>query len=294
MGERSGPAANPLDTQAPSPPPAPVPAWARASGRAGQGDPAVFRRRRASRCSTRICAATRPPPARCAPASRCRAPQPQPRSCASAPTRRAARPALRRRLTSSVPAAKLLRLWRDLAGRPPSLDPGRLARAAARARPGSAGPERPCVQPEGLRRGGRSGLSRRQGRRLRLLRSSRTPQRPKPKSLRYGCSTSRSPSGCAGRGPLPLIATKILDPGLRSDRRRAAEAGRPSLAEGRRGRDRPRRRLRPRPRRRSCPPRRDPDRRRAQTAVETGGQNRRPPARRRLRLAQPKRRARRR
>ena len=39
------------------------------------------------------------------------------------------------------PAARLLQLWRDLAGRPPSLDAGRLAAAAARARPGR-GPER--------------------------------------------------------------------------------------------------------------------------------------------------------
>jgi hypothetical protein len=30
------------------------------------------------------------------------------------------------------PAANLLSLWRDLAGRPPSLDPGRIGDAAAR------------------------------------------------------------------------------------------------------------------------------------------------------------------
>ena len=51
-----------------------------------------------SLCSTRPCAPTRPPPARCAPAWRFRAPPPPPRSCAlNADEARAARPALRRR-----------------------------------------------------------------------------------------------------------------------------------------------------------------------------------------------------
>ena len=41
----------------------------------------------ASLCSTPFCAAIRPPPGRCARASRCRAPRPPPRSCASTPTK---------------------------------------------------------------------------------------------------------------------------------------------------------------------------------------------------------------
>ena len=75
-----------------------------------------------SRCSTLSCAATRPPPGRCARASRFRAPPPPPRSCASTPTKRALRD-LRFAVGDALgPAAKLLSLWRDLAGRPPSLD----------------------------------------------------------------------------------------------------------------------------------------------------------------------------
>ena len=49
---------------------------------------------------------------------------------------RAARPALRRRRRRPGLRQSCCQLWRDLAGRPPSLDPGRLAAAAARARPG--------------------------------------------------------------------------------------------------------------------------------------------------------------
>ena len=59
-------------------------------------------------------------------------------------------------------------------------------RRGGAARPGSAGPERPRIQPEGLRRGGRSGL--RGGARPPLWPSppSRTPQPPKPKSSPFG------------------------------------------------------------------------------------------------------------
>ena len=154
-----------------------------------------------------------------------------------------------------------------LAGRPPSLDAEPARRRGGAARPGSAGPERPRIQPEGLRRGGRSGLRRRQGRRPGLLRLPGRPSGPIRNPCALGVRPASSPSGCAGRGPLPLIATKILDPGPAVPRRRpTAKAGRPSLAERRRGRDRARRRLRPRPCRRSLPPLQNPHRRRAQTA----------------------------
>ena len=94
----------------------------------------------ASRFSTPICAATRPPPGRCAPAWRCRAPPPPPKSCASTPTKRALRD-LRFAVGDPLgPAAKLLSLWRDLAGRPPSLDPGRIRRRGGAARPGLSDP----------------------------------------------------------------------------------------------------------------------------------------------------------
>ena len=183
------------------PPPAPVPAWARASGRAGEGDP-LF----AAGAGLALLDAflRRDPPCRR------RAPRPPgaeerrglaPRSCASTPTKARCATCASPSATSSGPPANLLSLWRDLAGRPPSLDPRPDRRRGGAARPGSAGPERPRIQPEELAQG-------------RAIRSpppprpppwrsppSRTPQPPKPKSSRSGCSTWSSPSGCAGRGP---------------------------------------------------------------------------------------------
>ena len=65
--------------------------WLRRLGRAAEGQGTAIRcfpPAPGSLCSTRICAATRPPPARCASASRCRR-QPQARECCvCGPTRR--------------------------------------------------------------------------------------------------------------------------------------------------------------------------------------------------------------
>ena len=62
---------------------------------------------------------------------RFRAPRPRPRSCASTPTKARCATCASPSATRSALPAKLLQLWRDLAGRPPSLDAGRLADAAA-------------------------------------------------------------------------------------------------------------------------------------------------------------------
>ena len=116
----------------PFPPPAPVPAWARASGRAGEGDP-LF----AAGAGLALLDAflRRDPPAAGALRSRLalherrglrQDPAPQRRRSARCAT--CASPSA----TPLGPAANLCSLWRDLAGRPPSLDPGRIADAAAR------------------------------------------------------------------------------------------------------------------------------------------------------------------
>ena len=81
----------------------------------------------ASRFSTPFCAAIRPPPARCA-----RRLALQSAAASAKILRLNADEGALRDLRFAVgdalgPAANLLRLWRDLAGRPPSLDPGRLA-----------------------------------------------------------------------------------------------------------------------------------------------------------------------
>jgi hypothetical protein len=95
------------------------------------------------------------------------------------------------------PAANLLSLWRDLAGRPPSLDPDRIGDAAARLDLGLANT---TALTESLLTHSRQGI--------RFLPpprppppcspTSRTLQRPYPKSWRSGHSTWSSPSGSAG------------------------------------------------------------------------------------------------
>ena len=210
-----------------------------------------------SPCSTPFCAATRPPPGRCAPAWRFRAPPPPPKSCASTPTQAALRD-LRFAVGDPLgPAANLLSLWRDLAGRPPSLDPGRIADAAARLDL--------AVDPNGLAASLKAcageGDPVSAAAKAAALAFSAFPDAP------AGRSRNPRPLGVRPRPrhPAALAAARAADrdensgpdPAL-AGRRSTAKAGRPSLAERRRRRDRARRRLRPRPRRRSCPPLRTP------------------------------------
>ena len=113
------------------PPPASVPAWARASGRAGEGDPLFA----AGAALALLDAALRhDPPA----AGTLRSRLALKSAAVSAKilrvnTDEAALRDLRFAVGDPLgPAANLLSLWRDLAGRPPSLDPGRIRDVAAR------------------------------------------------------------------------------------------------------------------------------------------------------------------
>ena len=123
-------AANRLDQQTFPSPPA-LPSWARASGRAGQGDPLFFA---GAGLALLDAVLGRDPPA----AGALRARLALQSAAASAKilrlnTHEGALRDLRFAVGEELgPAAKLLRLWRDLAARPPSLDPSRLAAAAAR------------------------------------------------------------------------------------------------------------------------------------------------------------------
>jgi hypothetical protein len=123
-------ASNPLGQQ-PFPPlaAAPVPSWARASGRAGQGDP-LF----AAGAGLALLDAflRRDPPA----ASALRQRLALTSAAASAKILRVnadegALRDLRFAVGDAGPAARLLRLWRALASRPTSLDPGRILDVAA-------------------------------------------------------------------------------------------------------------------------------------------------------------------
>ena len=109
---------------------APVPAWARASGRAGQGDPLFFAGAGLALLDAFL---RRDPP--CAGALRSRLALMSAAASAKILRLNADEGALRD-LCFAVgddpgPAAKLLRLWRELTARPPSLDAARLATVAA-------------------------------------------------------------------------------------------------------------------------------------------------------------------
>jgi hypothetical protein len=114
-----------------NPAPTPVPAWARASGRAGQGD-GLFAAG-AGLALLDACLRADPPQAG---ALRARLAL-QSAAVAAKILRLNVDAAALRDLRFAVgdplgPAANLLSLWRDGAGRPPSLDPGRIFDAAAR------------------------------------------------------------------------------------------------------------------------------------------------------------------
>jgi hypothetical protein len=112
-------------------PPSPIPAWARAGGRAGQGDPLFAAGAGLALLDAFLRAG---PPAGGALRSRLAL---QSAAASAKILRLNADAAALRDLRFAIgdprgPAAALLSLWRDGAGRPPSLDPGRIFDAAAR------------------------------------------------------------------------------------------------------------------------------------------------------------------
>ena len=167
-------------------------------GRAGRS--AVFRRRRArfarrlsARRPARRRGAARPPRASERRGLR-QDPAPQRRRS------RAARPPLRRRRPARARGEPLVALARS---RRPAAQPRPRPDSSTR-RPRldlAVDPNGLAAEPEGLRRGGRSGFGSRQGRRPGVL---RLPGRPSGRSRNpraLGVRHRHSPSGCAGRGP---------------------------------------------------------------------------------------------
>ena len=202
---------NTLERQA-FPPPAPVPSWARASGRAEQGDP-LF----AAGAGLALLDAflRRDPPGAGALRSRLALMS----AAASAKILRLnADEGALRDLRFAVgaelgPAAKLLTLWRDLAGRPPALNPDRLRDVAARL-------DLALPDPNGLASS------------LKACAGEGDPVSAATKAAAFAFSAFPDAPAADGEilalwvfdlaiairlrwpRPLPLIATKILDPSL--------------------------------------------------------------------------------
>jgi hypothetical protein len=205
-------AANPLAPQ-PFPPPV-APAWARARGRA-DGDPLFFVGAALALLDAFL---RRDPPS--AGALRARLALISAGACAKI-SRLSADEASLRDLRFAVgdepgSAAKLLRLWRDLAARPPSLDPSRLAAAAALL-------DLALPDPDGLA----SSLKACAGEgdpvssatKATAVAFSAFPDAPAAEAeiLAFCAFDLVIAVRLRWPRPLPLIATRILDPGIRSD-----------------------------------------------------------------------------
>jgi Protein of unknown function (DUF1403) len=196
-----------------APPPAAVPAWARAGGRAGQGEPLFFAG--AGLALLDACLRADPPAAG---ALRARVALQSAAACAKILRVNTDEAALRDlRFAVGDPlgsAATLLSLLRAGAGRPPSLDPGRIFDIAARLDL--------AVDPNGLAlslkacAGEGDPLSA--AAKAAALAFSAVPDAPAPPSeiLALWAFDITLAIRLRWPRPVPLIATKILDPTLRS------------------------------------------------------------------------------
>jgi hypothetical protein len=196
------------------PPPASVPAWARAGGRAGKGEPLFFAGAGLALLDAFL---RRDPPAASALRSRLALTS----AAASAKILRLnADEGALRDLRFAVgddpgPAARLLRLWRELASRPPSLDAGRLAAAAAAL-------DLALPDPNGLASSLKAGAAEGDpvsaaGKSAALVFSA-FPDGPAAEAeiLALWLFDLTIAVRLRWPQPVPLIATKILDPALRS------------------------------------------------------------------------------
>ena len=196
------------------PPPAPVPAWARASGRAGQGDPLFAAGAGLALLDAHL---RRDPP--WAGALRSRLALMSTAASAKIVRLNADAAALRDLRFAAGEAAgrsaRLLRLWRELAGRPPSLDPGRILAAAAAL---DLLTPNPNALAESLRervRGGEDPVSA--AAKAAASAFSAFPDAPAAEAEILALYAFDLALAIRLRWPrpLPLIATKILDPTLR-------------------------------------------------------------------------------
>jgi Protein of unknown function (DUF1403) len=223
-------AANPPD-QRRFPPPTALPSWARASGRAGEDS--LF----AAGAALALLDAVlrREPP--CAGALRARLALHS--AAASAKilrlnTHEGALRDLRFAVGDAGPAARVLQLWRELAGRPPSLAPNRFAAAAARLDlavdpNGLASSLKACAgEGDPVSAAGKSAA----------LAFSLFPDAPAAEAeiLALWLFDLAIAVRLRWPRPVPLIATKILDPALRppdgSPRPRPGDRAWPSAAAG--------------------------------------------------------------
>jgi hypothetical protein len=211
-----------------------IPSWARASGRAGEGDPLFFA---GAGLALLDAVLRREPPF--AGALRCRLAL-QSAAASARILRLNADAGALRDLRLAVgndlsPAAKLLRLWRDLAARPPSLDARRLAIAAGLLDLPVGNAD---VFAESLRQQSRAGDPVSAAAKAAAAAFSAFPDAPAADAeiLALWLSDLVLAIRLGWRRPVPLIATRILDPSIRPDgggrRARPGDPARPNTGTG--------------------------------------------------------------
>ena len=194
----------------------PVPSWARLTGTAGEGDPLFFAGASLALLDAFL---RREPPS--AGALRSRLALKSATASAKILRLNAGEGALRDLRFAigedASPAAKLLRLWRDLAGRPPSLDPGRLRDTAARLELAPVDPERLAAGLRTLVQSPHDPVSA--AAQAAAFTFSVFPDAPAAEAeiLAFWLFDTAIAIRLRWPRPLPLIATKILDPGLGSN-----------------------------------------------------------------------------
>ncbi len=199
------------------PPPAAIPAWARASGRAGEGDPLFAAGAGLALLDAYL---RRDPPAAGALRSRLAL---QSAAASAKILRLNADEAALRDLRFAVgdppglAGERCLQLWRDLRRPAAQPRPRPDCRRGGAARPGCADPNGLAASLKGLRRGGDPVSAAAKAAALAFCRLPGRPSRrsrdPRPLGVRPASSRIR----LRWPRPVPLIATKILDPSLRSD-----------------------------------------------------------------------------
>jgi hypothetical protein len=210
----------------PSAPSVPLPSWARASGRA-DGDPLFAAGAGLALLDSFL---RRDPPA--AGALRSRLALQSAAACAKILRLNADEGALRDlrfAVGDAGPAARLLQLWRDLAGRPPSLDAGRLAAAAARLDLALPDPNRLASS---LKACAGEGDPVSAAAKAAAFAFSLFPDAPAAEAevLALWLFDLALATRLRWARPLPLIATKILEAGLRTDGGRRPKPGDPAWA----------------------------------------------------------------
>ena len=212
------------------PPPAPIPSWARLAGKAGEGAP-LF----AAGAGLALLDAVlrRDPPAAGAMRSRLALKS----AVASAKILRLnADAAALRDLRFAVgedpgPAARLLRLWRELAGRPPALDAGRLADAAARLELAPPDPDRLVADLRQIVKSADNPACAAAQAAALAFEAFAVENAPEAEVFALWVADLILALRLRWARPVPLIATKVLDPALRPpDSRPRPRPGEPAWA----------------------------------------------------------------